>query len=208
MTSAERREHLLDVTTQIVAESGFGAVTIEVVAREAGISRPLVYRHFGDLPGLLEAVVQREMTRAHSQVSETALTDLTEGSPRELMLESLRSYLHAVRDHPTTWRLVLMPPEGAPESLRKSIAHGRATVLAQLIAAVRPALLRDRHSPDPELTARLLSAISDEYARLVLTDSARFTPERLLIHAGWWLDQAALTHIDGELPFTSLEEDR
>lgn len=192
MTAPARREQLLDVTTEIVTDKGFQAVSIESVARRAGISRPIVYEHFGDLKGLLEAVVERETTRALSQVSETTLTDLTAGDPRELMLESLRAYLQAVRDHPTTWRLVLMPPEGAPELLRTSIARGRAAVLDRLAQAVRPALVRDRRSPDAELTAQVLSAISDEYARLVLTDPARFPPERLLDHAGWCLDQASL----------------
>jgi AcrR family transcriptional regulator len=192
MTGSERREQLLEVTTRIVAEQGFPAVSIESVARGAGISRPIVYAHFGDLPRLLEAVVERETSRAFSQVSETALTDLTEGDPQELMLESLGAYLHAVRDHPTTWRLVLIPPEGAPELLRKSIAQGRAAVLERLAQAVRPALIRDPESPDAELTARVLSAISDEYARLVLTDPVRFAPERLLDHARWLLDQVSI----------------
>ncbi len=192
MPAAARREQLLDVTTAIVAEQGFQSVSIESVAREAGISRPIVYEHFGDLRGLLESIIERETSRALAQVSETTLTDLTEGPPRELMLESLRAYLQAVRDHPTTWRLVLMPPEGAPALLRESIARGRAAVLEQLAQAVRPALVSGRESPDAELTARVLSAISDEYARLVLTDPARFPPERLLVHARWCLDQASL----------------
>jgi hypothetical protein len=57
---------------------------------------------------------------------------------------------------------------------------------------VRPALIRDPDSPDAELTARVLSAISDEYARLVLTDPVRFAPERLLDHARWLLDQVSI----------------
>ncbi len=192
MTASARYEQLLDVTTEIVTEQGFQAVSIESVARKAGISRAIVYQHFGDLQELLEAIIEREMTRALSQVSETTLTDLTAGPPRELMLESLRAYLHAVRDHPTTWRLVLMPQQGAPELLRESIVRGRAAVLGRLTRAVRPALMRDRESPDAELTARVLSAVSDEYARLVLTDAARFPPERLLVHARWCLEQASL----------------
>jgi len=36
--------------------------------------------------------------------------------------------------------------------------------------------MQDRKAPDAELTARLLSAIADEYARLVLTDPARSPP--------------------------------
>ncbi len=190
MRAASRREQILDVTTDIVARDGFTAVSIESVARAAGISRPIVYEHFGDLPGLLEAVVDRETQRALAQVTETALSDLTEGDAVELMLDSLRAYLHAVRDHSTTWRLVLMAPEGAPALLRDRIARGRATVLDRLTRAVAPVLLRDRQQPDAELTARVLSAISDEYAKLVLTDPVTFPPERLLEHARWYLGRA------------------
>lgn len=187
MTAPARREHLLDVTTQIVVERGFRDVSIEAVARRAGITRAVIYRHFTDLPALLEAVVAREMSRALSQVSETALSDLSTGDPLELMLESLRRYLDVVQRHPTTWRLVLTPPEGAPPSLRKNIERGRALVLAQLTAAVRPALDTEADTVDAELTARMLSAVSDEYARLVLSDPARFSPDRVLRHAAWCL---------------------
>jgi AcrR family transcriptional regulator len=190
MSATARRDQLLDVTTQLVADSGFHSASIEAIARRAGITRAVVYQHFSDLQALLEEVIQRESTRALAQVSETALDDLTEGNPVELMLESLRAYLLAVQIHPRTWRLILMPPEGAPESLYKSIARGRQIVLTRLTDAVRPALARERDEPDADLTARLLSAIADEYARLVLTDPARFPPERLLHHARWWLTHA------------------
>jgi len=109
MSAPERREQLLDVTTALALARGFHDVSIEAVAREAGITRALVYQHFGDLPSLLEAVVGREMSRALSQVSVTTLPDLREGDPRELMIDSLRAFLRAVRDHPRTWRLVRVP---------------------------------------------------------------------------------------------------
>jgi AcrR family transcriptional regulator len=192
MTAPARREQLLDVTAEIVAEQGFQGVSVQSVARRAGISRPIVYEHFGDLHGLLEALVEREMARALAQVSETELGDLTRGDPSALMLESLGTYLSAVAQYPMTWRLVLMPPEGAPELLRKSIVHGRGAVLASLTRAVRPAFTPDRESPDPEMTARILSAIADEYARLVLTDPGQFPPERLLAHAQWLLRHLSL----------------
>jgi AcrR family transcriptional regulator len=195
MSATERREQLLDVTTALALERGFHDVSIEAVAREAGITRALVYQHFGDLPTLLEAVVAREMARALSQVSETTLTDLRDGDPRELLLESLRAFLTAVRDHPRTWRLVLLPPEGAPPSLRTSIALGRERVLGKLAQAVRSVLAPGRGSRHAELTASILSAISDEYARMVLTDPVRYSPERLLRHARWLLAHPALeTH--------------
>jgi AcrR family transcriptional regulator len=187
MSAEARREQLLDVTTGIVVQRGFHDVSIEAVARHAGVTRALIYQHFPDLGRLLEAVVEREMGRALGQVSETTPTDLSGDDPRARMLESLQSFLTAVREHPSTWRLVLMPPESAPEILRRNIAHGRARVLAQLTGAVRPLLAAGRASDHPELTARVLSAVSDEYARMVLTDPIHYSPERLLRHADWWL---------------------
>ncbi len=189
MSARARREQLLEISTELVVEQGFHAVSVEAIAKRAGITRAVIYQHFGSLQALLEAVVDREMTRAHWQVSETELTDLREGDPRELMLESLEAFLRAVHGHPTTWRLVLMPPERAPAKLRRAIARGRGQVLASLARAVRPAL-RGGDNGDAELTAHVLSAIADEYARLLLSDAENYPPERLLRHARWWLEQA------------------
>jgi AcrR family transcriptional regulator len=189
LPAEERREQLLDVTKRIVAERGFHAVSIEGVARDAGISRPIVYGHFHDLNGLLEALVLRETARALDQLGGFLPTDLTAGEPRELLLAGLRGYLEAVRDDPDTWRLVLMPPEGAPALLRDLLGRGRAAVVAHLAEAAKPGLGSGGPSPDPELTARTLSAVADEAARLLLIDPERYPVERLLAHARWVLGQ-------------------
>ena len=186
MQAGERRQQLLDATKAIVAERGFHAVSIEAVAREAGITRPIVYGHFHDLPGLLEALVERETARALSQLRIVGPDDLAE-DPREALLASLRTYLEAVRDDPATWRLVLMPPEGAPAILHDLIADGREAVLEQLTRAVGPRL----ESPDPELFAHTLSAIADEGARLLLTDPERYPVERILRFADWLMQELA-----------------
>jgi AcrR family transcriptional regulator len=188
MSAEERREQLLDVTKAIVDERGFHAVSIEAVAREAGITRPVVYGHFADLQTLLEALVDREGERALRQLAEVLPTDLGEGDARAKLLAGLRGYLEAVQADPATWRLVLMPPEGAPEVLRERVNQGRAAVVAALAAAVGESGAPGRESPDPELTARMMSALSDESARLVLTDARHYPPERILEHTRWFLE--------------------
>jgi AcrR family transcriptional regulator len=173
LSAEERREQLLDVTKRTVLERGFHAVSIEAVAREAGITRPIVYGHFTDLPGLLEALVDREGARALAQL-ESVL-------PQADLLEALRAYLQAVSDDPDTWRLVLMPQEGAPRLLHDRIARGREAVVARLAHGLPPG----SELPDPELSAHLMSAYADEAARLVLT--GRFAPERILELSRWLL---------------------
>jgi AcrR family transcriptional regulator len=189
LPAAQRREQLLDVTKAMVAERGFHAVSIEAVAREAGVSRPIVYGHFDDLRGLLEALVLRESARALAQLEAVLPGDLAAGDPRALLLAGLRGYLEAVRDDPDTWRLVLMPPEGAPALLRDLLGRGRRAVVAHLAEAARPGLGSGGPSPDPEMTARTLSAVADEAARLLVCDPDRYPVERLIAHAAWVLDQ-------------------
>ena len=191
MTGSERREQLLDVTKEIVGETGFHAVSIEAVARRAGITRPVVYGHFHDLRGLLEAMLARETARAHAQLARILPPSSWKGSPREMLLGTLRGYLEVVSADPVTWRLVLMPPEGAPEMLREQIGRGRAEVLALLAELVRHGLAPGRAVPDPLLTARTLSTLADEAARLTLTDQEAFPIDRLMDHAAWLIDQLA-----------------
>src|SRR3954467_6871438 len=178
MSAKERREQLLDATKRIVSERGFHAVSIEAGAREAGITRPIVYGHFRDLTGLLQALVDREGARALVQLATVLPGDLAEADPGGQLLAALRGYLEAVRTDPDTWRLVLMPQEGAPKMLHEQIRRGREAGGAQLARAVRPGLGPGRESPDPELTARMLSAGADEAARLLLTDPERYPVDR------------------------------
>jgi AcrR family transcriptional regulator len=176
MTGEARREQLLDATKAIVLAHGFHDVSIEAVARAAGITRPIVYTHFTDLAGLLDALVARESVRALAQL-EAALPDDLAGD----LAAALRAYLEAVRADPGTWRLVLMPQEGAPRLLHDRISRGREAVVARLAAGLRPS----SELPDPELSAHLMSAYADEAARLVLT--GRFPPERILELSRWLL---------------------
>jgi AcrR family transcriptional regulator len=183
MPAAARREQLLDVTRDIVGEQGFHAVSIEAVARRAGITRPVVYAHFGDLAALLEAMLERETARALGQLAHVLPRSESPEDPRDALVAALRGYLEAVAADPVTWRLVLMPPEGAPASLREHIGRGRDGVVAALAAFAGAAV----DSPDPALTARLLSATSDEAARLLLTDPGHFPADRLVAHARWFV---------------------
>jgi AcrR family transcriptional regulator len=60
---------LLDATAQIVAEDGADAVSMEAVAERAGVSRPLVYKHFANRAALLETLYARESTALHREIA-------------------------------------------------------------------------------------------------------------------------------------------
>lgn len=190
LPAAERREQLLDVTKEFVGQRGFHDLSIEAIARRAGVTRPVVYGHFRDLEALLEAMLEREGARALGQLAKVIPAHLEVGAgARDALLAALRGYLEVIRADPVTWRLVLMPPEGAPQAHRDQVTAGREAVIAALAEIVRPGLSPDNPSPDPALTARLLSALSDEAARLMLTAPGEYPIERLMAQAEWLLHQ-------------------
>ena len=194
LTGPQRREQILDVTKTLVTERGFHRISIDAVARRAGISRPVVYGHFDDLAGLLHALVEREGARAISQL--LALLPQAGGTqpPAILLKDALRAFLEAVRDDPFTWRLVLMPPEGTPELLRERAVLVRRAVTDQL-ASMAPQVMADVGGPplpDPELTALTMQAVSEDAARLLLQDPEQYPIERLLEHTDWILTRFGL----------------
>jgi AcrR family transcriptional regulator len=56
------RERILAVTTKLLAEGGREAVSTRVVSAAAGVQAPTIYRLFGDMQGLLDAVAAEGFT--------------------------------------------------------------------------------------------------------------------------------------------------
>jgi len=63
MTGQERRQQLLDIGRRLFAERGLDGTSIEEIAAQAGVSKPVVYEHFGGKEGLYAVVVDREVDR-------------------------------------------------------------------------------------------------------------------------------------------------
>ena len=62
MSGSERREQLVQVGRKLFATKGFEAVSVEEIASKAGVSKPVVYEHFGGKEGLYAVIVDREVT--------------------------------------------------------------------------------------------------------------------------------------------------
>ncbi|HEV2678209.1 MAG TPA: TetR/AcrR family transcriptional regulator [Aliidongia sp.] len=73
--SARRLEHLLDVAAKSFLSHGYGATTIEAVARGSGIAKKTIYRRFGDKAALFGAVLRRLFDRWFDVLGEVAVED-------------------------------------------------------------------------------------------------------------------------------------
>jgi AcrR family transcriptional regulator len=103
MTGKERRQQLLDIGRALFAERGFDAASIEEIASRAGVSKPIVYEHFGGKEGLYAVVVDREMQSLLDRVTGA----LTAGHPRELLEQAALALLTYVEDEPDGFRILV-----------------------------------------------------------------------------------------------------
>ena len=128
MTGKQRREQLLDVGRSLFAERGFDATSVEEIAAKAGVSKPVVYEHFGGKEGLYAVVVDREMSALLDAIT-GALT--SSGRPRELLEQAAFAlldyieHLHRRLPHPGAR---LAGGDSRPAASRRSSATSASQV--------------------------------------------------------------------------------
>jgi AcrR family transcriptional regulator len=170
---AERREALLDAAAALAAEGSAEAITMDAVAERAGVSRPLVYRHFPNRQELIAAVYQRETAHLHDQLTaDVAAARSIEGMFRALVHGALRAAAERGHLFATLRSAGAWSPEVRRRQRDRDAVTARAfadvavrelgagkvaarTTTGLLLSLVDPVLSRWRQDPTPEHAALL-----------------------------------------------------
>jgi AcrR family transcriptional regulator len=180
MAPSERREQVIDAALQVIVEQGYAGVSIEAIARTAGVTRPVIYDHFPNLGALLQALIEREERIALGQLAEVIPGPELAGSadPVTLLGSGVRRFLEAVTSRPPTWRIILLPLDGTPAIVREHVETNRARILERLEQLVVWGTGEKASELDVELAAGSILALAEEAGRHALTDPRRFSPRR------------------------------
>ncbi len=131
MTGRERREQLLDVGRALFAEKGFEATSTEEIASRAGVSKPVVYEHFGGKEGLYAVVVDREM----SDLLERLTTALSAGHPRQLVERAALALLTYIEEETDGFRILSRDsPLGSSSGTFSSLLNDIASQVEHILA--------------------------------------------------------------------------
>lgn len=166
MTRNERREQLIDVARALFAERGLEGTSVEEIAAHAGVSKPVVYEHFGGKEGLYAVVVDREVRTLHDAIRAAITT--SQASPRALIELGTLALLDYIDDHPNGFRIL------SRDSSAASSDGSFATILSDIASRVEDLLGNEftKRGFDPQ-TAPL-------YAQMLVG---------LVALAGqWWID--------------------
>ncbi len=132
---ASRREALLDAADRIIRRDGPAASMVSI-AVEAGITKPVLYRHFGDKGGLYAALADRYTGELLGQLQ--AALEAGRGR-RDRVERTVDAYLAAIERQPQVYRFLLHPGDPSVEAAQaqsqvRSFTRQLSTLLAEGIA--------------------------------------------------------------------------
>ncbi|WP_051300587.1 TetR/AcrR family transcriptional regulator [Actinomadura rifamycini] len=165
MTGKERREQLLTIGRTLFAERGLDGTSVEEIASAAGVSKPVVYEHFGGKEGLYAVVVDREFEGLLRLVTE-ALTSARHY--RGKLEKAALGLLEYIESNPDGFRILVRDSHGGTGT------GSYASLLSEIAGEVEYILAQefDRHGYD------------DKFAPLY----AQSLVGMVAVTGQWWLD--------------------
>jgi len=133
--SEQLGELILDAATELFLTHGFGATSIEAVARCLGISKRTFYHRYPDKPALFSAVVHRIIKRLRP----AAGIPLIEGADLQMVLERLATFILRAALSPQALalhRLIVAESARFPELTKVLAREGGTEEATTLIAGV------------------------------------------------------------------------
>ncbi|HVM18849.1 MAG TPA: TetR family transcriptional regulator [Egibacteraceae bacterium] len=158
MPSSTTRDRILDAALRAMAAHGLAKLSLEDVAREAGMSRQTVYRYFGSKEALVTAAILRE---EHDLLAQMAAAVEAHADVRPAMEAAIVAGLRAAREHPLLDRLLATEPE----ALLPFLTTGGGPVLS----AARPAIEALITARLPHLAETVVRRVADTATRLFIS---------------------------------------
>jgi AcrR family transcriptional regulator len=153
MSSSQRRAQLIRIGRTLFAQQGIDGTSVEEIAAAAGVSKPVVYEHFGGKEGLYAVIFDREVERLGTAISTAIAAPKT--SYRQVIERGAFALLDYIEDCPEGFRLI------SRDSAVAGGAGSFAGILSDVAAQVEDMLTTPlaRHGYDPSLAAPLSQAL-------------------------------------------------
>ena len=181
-----RRPEVLDAALKLFLKGGYDGTSMQAVANQAGVTKPVVYACFNSKDELFRALLAREEQRILGEIT-GAFEGADLSDPEKTLIDGFTGFLGAVDDSPEVYRLIFLGEGGGNAALAERIQRGRAEQAKRLSVLAKGWLESNgngRRSEDEiERTAHLLgnsiAGLAESGARLLLSGQDGWTAETL-----------------------------
>lgn len=130
----EREQQILDAAVAVFSERGFQNASMDVVAERVGVTKPVLYTHFGSKDGLLLACISRARAEL---LEETATAAAAARTPEDMLRRGTKAFFDYLERHEPAWTLLYSESTVAGEAL-EGIRAQQTDFIAALLAAQAP----------------------------------------------------------------------
>lgn len=168
-------ERILDAASELLAASGYAALSMRKVGACVGLSQAAIYRHYADKAELVGKVVERGYGLLRASLEKIGAEVK---NPVELLAAGMHAYVTFAGEHPRLFKAILLqdigPSQDRVNALSPGVARQRKT-FEMLAGLVAKGVAEGLFSPcDPEITAQAVwAAMFGLAARMALEQGGR-----------------------------------
>ena len=132
----ERRKLIVEAAGRLFGEHGYDGARLDAVAAAAGVTKPVLYRHFADKTALYLALLERH----RADLGSFAGAIPAEGPLEARLRAVLEVWLDYVEAHSYAWRMLFRDTGGGPEvrAFRVEVHAEARAVLVSMIRHLAP----------------------------------------------------------------------
>ncbi len=179
---AVREQQMLDAAVQMFSVNGYHETSMDAIAAEAQISKPMLYLYYGSKEDLFGACLNREMSRFIDVVR--AGIDFTQ-SPKDLLRNTIGSFLRYIDANRASW-IVLYTQATSSQAFAHTVREGREQIVDLVAGLLRTGIRSPRSDAEIEIMAVALVGAGEAIAnRLSTGDTDVDEAAGLMIELFW-----------------------
>jgi len=160
LAPARRRELIEDAAARLFAQRGYAATTVEQIVAEAGVSKPMLYRHFESKKELHMKLLEHRRDELAAAPLDSFLQ--ARGKPEERLSAMIGAWFAHVEQHPDTSRLLFQDTTGDPDirALQRELRRRQRAADMALLREFAPRLPEGELEPLGEIIRSSLTGLA------------------------------------------------
>jgi AcrR family transcriptional regulator len=156
---------MLDAAVQMFSVNGYYETSMDAIAAEAQISKPMLYLYYGSKEDLFGACLNRELSRFIDVVR--AGIDFTQ-SPKDLLRNTIVSFLRYIDTNRASW-IVMYTQATSSQAFAQTVREGREQIIELVAGLVRAGSRTPRPDSEHEMMAVALVGAGEAMATRLST---------------------------------------
>ncbi|MCV7056035.1 TetR/AcrR family transcriptional regulator [Mycolicibacterium gilvum] len=179
---AVREQQMLDAAVEIFSVNGYHETSMDAIAAEAQISKPMLYLYYGSKEELFGACLHRELTRFVDEVNSNI--DFT-APPKELLRTAVLAFLNYIDANRASW-MVLYTQATSSQAFAHTVREGRERIIEIVGRLLRSGTRFPEPDTDFDMMAVALVGAGEAIASRVSTgDADVHEASELMINLFW-----------------------